>query len=112
MPFVPVVMVAGSELTNAAVTYYTCPALKKTVIQSATAINTTSADHTVTVHRVPSGGTASNTNKLISARTLGPGEAYQCPELLGKVLGYGDTIQALADAGTSISLQIAGMEVD
>ena len=105
------VLVAGSQLTASVATYYTCGTNTTAVIQSASVVNTSANARTVTVYRVPSGGTAAASNMLISAFSLGPGEAYTCPELLGKVLGAGDTIQALADSTTAVSIQVSGVEI-
>ena len=106
------VMVSGAaQLTASAATYYTCPANTAAVVQSATLCNTTANARTATIYRVPTGGTASATNAIASAVPIGPGESYNCPELIGKVLTAGDTIQALADSATAVSFQVGGVEI-
>lgn len=90
-------IVPGVVLGAAAATYHTAPASTRERICNATLTNDTGSVITCTVHIVTSGGTAGTLNKKISAYPLAPGETYTCPELLGRVLEPGDTIQALGN---------------
>jgi len=105
------VLNAGTQLTTSAATYYTAPALTTTVIQSVVLTNTTGGAVTATVHLVTSGGTATASNMVLSARSLVAGETYLVPACAGAVLGPAGTLQALASANTSISLMASGTEV-
>jgi hypothetical protein len=99
-----------SQLTNAAATYYTAPAGTSARINNATLLNTDVVARTATVHIVPSGGAAGNANMIISARSIQPGETYNCPELVAKNVMAGGTIQALASANATISFHVSGLE--
>ena len=66
----------------------------KRIIRGATLTNTTAAAVACTVYLVPSGGTAGASNTYISARSINPGESYQCPELINKGIGPGGYVQA------------------
>jgi len=99
-----------SQLTASAATYYTAPNGTGAKINNASAMNTDSSARTFTVHIVPSGGTASNSNMVINAKALQPGETYNCPELVGKNIMTGGTIQALASVTTTVSFQVSGIE--
>ena len=101
-------LVPGSQLTGAAVAYYTTPAAMRAVIRSALLVNTTGGAVVCTVHLVPSGGTAGATNCVISGYTLGNGQSYTCPELVNQVLEAGGMIQAL---GLNATLIVSGAEV-
>lgn len=105
MSTTPTVLVAGVALTGSAATYYTAPAGNRVTIKSASVTNTTGGVVSLTLYRVPSGGTAGATNTVISARSVAVNETYNCPELVNKVLHAGDTIQAL---GLSLSLDVSG----
>ena len=107
MSVTPKVLVAGVQLTAAAVTYYTAPTGKIATIKSASVTNTTAGVVALTLYRVPSGGGASAANTIISARNVPVNETYNCPELINKVLAAGDTIQAL---GLNLSLDVSGAE--
>ena len=105
------VLNAGAQLTTSAATYYTAPASTTTVIQSVVLTNTTAGAVTATVHLVASGGSATASNMVLSARSLSAGETYLVPGTAGMILATGGTLQALASANTSISLQAAGTEI-
>lgn len=111
MAQIPAKLVAGSQLTMAAATYYTSPANTKTVIKSMQLVNTTAGAVTATLYLVPANGTAGAANTVISAVNIAPNATYNCPEAINEVLLPGDTIQALASAGASIALQASGIQV-
>jgi len=101
-------MVAGSQLTAAAATYYTSPAVTKATIKSAALVNTTAGAVLCTVYLVPSGGAAGATNTVISGKSLAAGETYTCPEIINQVLEAGGMIQAL---GLNVTLIVSGAEI-
>lgn len=103
--------IAGSQLTTSAATYYTAPANVTVQIVGVRLVNTTASNVTATVHLIASGGSASASNTYISARTLAPGETYNCPELTGQVLETGGFLQALASSNTSITITGSVVEV-
>lgn len=105
------VLAAGSQLTTSAATYYTAPSSTTTIIQSVVLTNTNGSTRTATVHLVASGGSASASNMVLSARSLVAGETYIVPGCAGMVLAAGGTIQALASANTAISLMASGTEI-
>lgn len=102
-------LVAGSQLTTSAATYYTASGVKAR-IDNLAVINTTGGAVTATVYLVASGGTAAATNCILSARSIAAGETYIVPGAIGQVLEAGGTIQALAGANTSITLVASGLE--
>jgi hypothetical protein len=84
-------IVKGQTLTNALVTYYTAPALKRARICNATLTNDSGGAVACSVYIISSGGTA----KKIKLRPVADGETYTCPELIGQILEPGSYIQAL-----------------
>ena len=103
-------LVAGSQLTAVAATYYTATNVR-TQIQAMTLTNTTAGAVTATVYLVPSGGSATASNTILSAKSLAAGESYKVIEAIGQTLEAGGTIQALASAATSISMVASGVEI-
>lgn len=103
-------IIASQQLTNANVTYYTSTNIV-TIIDKMTLCNTTAGAVTVTVDLVDSGGTAGASERVISARSIGAGETYTCPEVVGHILNSGDTIQALCSANTSVTIRASGRQV-
>ena len=104
-------LIAGSQLTATAATYYTAPANTKARIDNMTLTNTTANAVTATVHVISAGATETALNMIISARTLAAGETYNCPEAVGKVMLATGTIRAFAGSATSISIQADGIEI-
>lgn len=105
------VLAAGSQLTTSAATYYTAPASTTTIIQAVVLTNTTAGPVTATVHLVASAGSATAANMILSAKSLATNETLVVPGAAGMVLAAGGTLQALASANTSISIQAAGTEI-
>lgn len=103
-------LVGGTQLAAAASTLYTAPTATKTQIQSMTLTNTTGGAVTATVYLVSSGGTATASNTILSAKSIAAGESYKVIEAIGQVLEAGGTIQALASSATSISMVASGIE--
>lgn len=103
--------ITAAQLTNAAATYYTVPANTRGIVKKLTFTNTDTSARTVTVYLVPSGGTASASNILISAQSVAAGECYECFPAQGQTLQTGGTIQALADVGAKVTIQGAIAEV-
>ena len=104
-------LVAGSQLTASAATYYTAPANTKAIIKNMTLTNTTANAVTATVHVISAGATETTSNMIISARVIPPNDTYNCPEAIGKVMLATGTIRALAGSTVSISLQADGIEI-
>lgn len=106
MPISQKNVVPGAVLSAAAAIYYTVPILTRSRICNATLTNTTAAPVACTVHLVTTGDAPAAKNQKISARPIAAGETYLCPELIGRILEPGDTIQAL---GLGVSLDVSAI---
>lgn len=92
----------GTLLTASAATYGTAvPTLTKRVIRSMALYNGTAAPVLCQVHLIASGGTASDTNRVIN-RTLAAEETYNCPEVVNQGMNAGGFVQAL---GLDVSIR-------
>lgn len=98
-------IIEGAQLTGAAATYYTAPALTTVRIRKLVFTNTTGGTVAVTVYLVPSAGAAGATNTCWSAKTLAAGQTLECYEAEGQVLAPGDFISAL---GLNVTIQGSG----
>lgn len=83
----------------------------KTLIDKFTVTNTTAANVPFSANLVVSGGVASASNLVLSARSIAPGETYTCPELVGQTLEAGGFISTLAGAATSLTISASGREI-
>lgn len=111
MQRLPAQLVAPSQLTAAAVTYYTAPENTTAEISAATATNVTASARTVTVYIIPSAGSAASTNIVVRTRTVPANAAVQLWELIGQKLPAGSFLQALADGATAVNLTVGGYQV-
>lgn len=109
MAVTPKKLIASQQLTTANATYYTAINVQ-TIIDKFTLTNTTATAEAATVDIVDGSGVAGVTERLISARSIAPGETYTCPEIAGHILNNGDTIQMLASANSSITVRASGRE--
>lgn len=107
----PAKLVAGSQLTTTAATYYTSKPNVKTIIKSMQLVNTGTNAARATVYLVPAGGAAGAANMVIASINIAPNATYNCPEAINQVLEAGDMIQALSDTASAISMQAAGIQV-
>lgn len=98
--------------TGAAALLYTSPAGGKGVyLDVATALNDNAASQTLTLHIVPSGGTAQAVNQHIKAKSIANGATDLLAEVRGKFLDPGDMVYATASVGSAISLFLSGREL-
>lgn len=103
-------LIVGSQLSTSASTYYTVPANTLSTISACTLTNTSAGAVTATMHLVPSGGSATSSNCILSARTLAAGESLNVGSAIGQTLLAGGMIQALASAASAITLVASGYE--
>lgn len=103
-------LIAPKQAENAQTTQYTAVNCK-TRIDKFTVTNTTAANATISVNLVPSAGSASASNLVVSARAVAPGETYTCPELIGQVLESGGFISTLAGTATALTIRASGVEI-
>ncbi len=96
--------IAGVQLGTSAAAAYTTPAGTYSTINNLSLTNTSATVVTVTLYNVPSAGTPGAANTFLSAYSLSPGQTYVPPQAIGLQLAPGATLQALADAATSITL--------
>lgn len=103
-------IIPAKQAENVQTTQYTATNCK-TIISTFTATNTTANAATLSVNLVASGGSASASNRIISVKTIQPGETYTCPSLIGKVLEPGGFISTLAGTASAITIDASGDEI-
>jgi len=108
----PVQIIAPQTITDTLTGYYTSPAKKRTLISKLTFSNASTTAESVSVHLVPSGGTADASNKVISDRTVNNGEAAAIYQLEGQVMEPGDSLHFASDTTGSVIVVVAsGVEI-
>lgn len=104
------VLVASKQVEAVQTTQYT-PVNVKAIIDKATVTNTTATAATFSANLVNVSGTPGASNLIISARIIGAGECYTCPELVGQVLAPGQSLSAVAGTASALTLRVSGREV-
>ena len=90
-------------LGTAATVLYTSPANTNARLSSVTFTNQSAAAVQVSVHLVKAGAALGIPNRVVAPYTLGPNEAWTCPHL-NHVMNPGDTLQALSDTASAVSV--------
>lgn len=70
--------------------------------------NITAGAVVLSISLVPASGTASDENRVLFEKSIGPGETYALPELAGKTLQPGAFISTLADTADALVMHISG----
>lgn len=107
----PKSMVDGTNLTNAAVTYYTVGTNTRGIIKKATFCNNDTGAVTITINIVPSGGSAAYGNQITKTKALAAAETWSCYDLENHVMEAGGFISMLASVTAKIGVRISGYEV-
>ncbi len=107
----PKSFVNGTNLTDAAVTYYTTPASTKAIIKRATFCNDNTVVVTVTINLVPLAGSAAYGNAITKTKSLAAAETWSCPDIENHILEAGGFISMLASVTAKIGVRISGFEV-
>jgi len=112
MTATPKVLIAAADAENAAPTskYQASANGKGAWIDKFTARNHAASTQSLSVWLVPSGGVPDNTN-LKKVKSFAVGEDYAFPEIVGQLLGPGDSIYWQASAAGSISGSSNGREL-
>jgi hypothetical protein len=110
MAYTPRELIPAKQAESTQTTQYTAASVTA-VIDTFKVTNTTGAAVAFSVNIVQSGGTASDANLLIDAKSIAAGETYTCPELTGEVLQSGSFISTLAGSATSLTIRCSGLEI-
>lgn len=99
------------QIDIANTTVYTCPSNNTSRIIKCTATNDTTTSVTLSVNKVPSGGSVSDTNLILNLKVLGSRETYECPEVVGQVLDAGDIISMIASVVSQVTVSLDVVEM-
>jgi len=102
-------LVPAQFVPNANTTMYTSPASTTTRIDALTVTNIDSVSHTITIHLVASGGSASSGNTTTFTQQVLAGQTWVSPNEIGKVLAPGDFISAIASAASQLVMSAGGV---
>ena len=104
-------LINAKYAANALTTEYTVPSSTKTIVDKFTATNTDSGAQTISVHLVPSGGSADATNRITSLLSIAADASVELPEIKNQVLMTGDFISVVASVTGKVVIRASGREV-
>jgi len=110
MAVVPKVLIPPKQAEAVQTAQYTVPLGARTRIDKFTVTNTNTANATISVWLVTSGGAAGNANLIVDTKSVVPDETYLCPELVGQWLEPGSFIVTQASAATTLTIRASGVE--
>lgn len=110
MTVTPEVLIGAKLAENSQTTQYTAQDCKA-LIDKFTATNNGATDVIFSVNLVKSGDVHSLSNRVLSERTIAPGESYGCPEIVGHLLDPDDYISTLTDTAGALTIRSSGREI-
>jgi len=101
----------GPKYAEASTTIEYTASNVKALVDKFTVTNTGAADATLSVYFVPSSGSSGNSNLILDARAVAPGETYICPEIVGHLVAKDYSIQVEASVASMLVIMASGREV-
>lgn len=92
-------------------TLYTVPTSTVTRIDAMTLTNTDTAVQTVSIYLIASGGGPDNSNIVMSAQQIAPGETRRVLGAIGQTLKQGGTIRGLTTSSNKVAIYASGVEI-
>jgi hypothetical protein len=112
MQAVPVQIIEPQAISDTLTPYYASPASKKTIISKLTFTNHGADAEAIDVHIVPSGDSATDANKVVSAKLVDANEAWPAYQLEGQILKPGDAIHCKTGTASSTDIVVMGSGVE
>lgn len=110
MSVTPKVLINAKFATSA--DEYTAPASTTTIIDKFTATNpSATTSYTLDIYIIPSGETAADSNKVVSAKSFAANETVDFSALQNQILKAGDIIRVVPSSTGVISIRCSGREV-
>lgn len=100
-------LIAAQRAPNAQTTMFT--AGQFTRIDSLSVTNTDTVAHTISINLVSGGGSATAANLTTQAQIVQPGQTWNSPNEVGKVLNPTDFISVLASAASVLNIAAGGI---
>lgn len=104
------VLIPSKTAENSQTTQYTSTAVT-TIIDKFTATNYGASAATLSVNLVPALDNPGNTNLIVNAVSLQPGQTYLLPELIGHVIPSGGMVSTIASAASTINIRASGRTI-
>jgi predicted phage tail protein len=107
----PITIIGNLQLTTALTdSSYTVPANSSVTISAVELNNTTAVPQSVTIHLIPTGGSATAANQIVTTLVVGAAGAAPTlvPALVGQHILAGGKLQMLSSLAASITPLVSG----
>ena len=103
--------IASTLITNTATAIFTCPAGQEFALTTMFFCNYSASDVVLqSLNLVPSGGSASTTNRIVHNLTIPAGETFTI-DSEKIILGSGDFVSAITDQNTRLNVTFCTLRV-
>ena len=110
MSVIATVLIPAKVINTTVDTQYTASNVTA-IIDKFTATNFDTSATQITVHLVTAGDTPSDSNAVVTSRTLSPNETYIFPEIVGSAILAGGYIATLCEAYPAVAIRASGREI-
>jgi hypothetical protein len=100
-------LIAAQRAPVSQTTMFTASAITR--IDSISVTNTDTAVHTISINLVTLAGTASAANLTTDLQPIQPGQTWNSPNEVGKVLNSGDFISVIASTASVLTIAAGGL---
>ena len=104
-------LIPGRYAEDSLSVQYTAPADTTVMIDKFSVLNDSANNVKFTAHVVEPSGSASAANRVIDDKTIGVGETYLCPELVGRAIEAGGFISTQAETASTLVIMSSGREI-
>jgi hypothetical protein len=104
------VLIPSKQMAAAQTIQYTAPASTRAAIDTFTATNTSGTTATISVYLMAVSESATDSNLIVDAHEIEPGETYNFPELIGHYLETGGMISTIG-TGSALTIRCSGREI-
>lgn len=102
-------IVPAQSVPSTGTTLFTTPAGAYARIDSLSVCNVGASAAQVTIYLIPSGGSASGGNTTTLNQTILPGQTWNSPNEVGKILAPGDGLAAVATLASTLTISAGGL---
>lgn len=104
-------LIQAKYASSSVATEYTAAINTRVIIDKFTATNTDASAVTLSVYIVPSGGSASSSNLILTNYSVAAGATFDASMLQNQILNAGDFVAVVAGTASKLVIRMSGREL-